>query len=520
MKNLNHILGRTFGKPLMAHQPTVETIIRYLDARVRGEAAVVEVGAKETAIEARGPGDPNSKKGYYVTGDGIAVLTIEGPLLTKGAFISADCSHMTGYDDIRSDFRDAVDDSAIKGILLEMDSPGGQVGGLFDLCEEIVAARKVKPIYAISSEDAFSAAYAIASCAEKVYVTQTAGVGSIGVIAMHLDQSGFDAKLGLKYTAIHAGAKKNWLSAHEPLAKDAKDEVQDEIDRIYGMFCKLVSTNRGIAMKAVVATEAGVFYGENGVTAGLADEIGTIEDALGALAQEIAGKPKAPGMAASVSIPNSTQEAESMAKKTEADDAVKLNSAKADMDEEECMEDDETGAKGSADPDDDEEDDDEEDDDEEDDAPEPPKKTKKAKAAVSAALVGAVRIGGADAEAVAELCELAGRPELTSRFIRYAKKGASLGDIRKKLQAIRQGDAAAAPNVQNLIGRAGGNGLTIDAILSQCSARALESGRTKEQEFTRTLQANPALYDQYLSVERPAFQAAIRKANPGRFAGR
>ena len=82
--------------------------------------------------------------------------------------------------------------------------------------------RKEKPIYAIANDAAFSAAYAIASSAERLFVTSTGGVGSVGVIAIHVDQSGFDEKVGRKYTAVFAGAKKNDFNPHEPLSDSAR----------------------------------------------------------------------------------------------------------------------------------------------------------------------------------------------------------------------------------------------------------------------------------------------------------
>ena len=56
---------------------------------------------------------------------------------------------------------DARDDPGIRGILLDVDSPGGEVGGLFDLADEVYAVREQKPCYAIANDEAFSAAYAI-----------------------------------------------------------------------------------------------------------------------------------------------------------------------------------------------------------------------------------------------------------------------------------------------------------------------------------------------------------------------
>jgi len=71
----------------------------------------------------------------------------------------------------------ARDDSAVDALLLDIDSPGGESSGVFD-----------KPVWAVANDMAFSAAYALASAADKLFVSRTGGVGSIGVIAMHVDQ--------------------------------------------------------------------------------------------------------------------------------------------------------------------------------------------------------------------------------------------------------------------------------------------------------------------------------------------
>lgn len=82
-------------------------------------------------------------------------------------------------------------------------------------------ATAVKPIWAVANDAAFSAAYAIAA-AQRVIVTETGGVGSIGVIALHIDQSVQDANDGYRYTAITAGSHKNDFSPHEPLSDVAR----------------------------------------------------------------------------------------------------------------------------------------------------------------------------------------------------------------------------------------------------------------------------------------------------------
>ena len=98
-------------------------------------------------------------------------------------------SGMTGYDGIRQSFLTAISDPEVSGICLDIDSPGGEVAGCFDLVDEIYHARGSKPIHAILTENAYSAAYAIASAADRIHVPRTGGVGSVGVIVIHCDWS-------------------------------------------------------------------------------------------------------------------------------------------------------------------------------------------------------------------------------------------------------------------------------------------------------------------------------------------
>jgi ClpP class serine protease len=107
------------------------------------------------------------------------------------------------------------------------------------------------------------------------------------VIALHVDQSVKDAKDGYRFTAITAGAHKNDYSPHEPLSDTAKTELQGEVDRLYSIFTEHVATMRGLDIEAVRATEAGLYFGSNAVAQGLADGIQTLEDALAEFQQFI-----------------------------------------------------------------------------------------------------------------------------------------------------------------------------------------------------------------------------------------
>ncbi|WP_264704655.1 S49 family peptidase [Wolbachia endosymbiont (group B) of Apotomis betuletana] len=213
-------------------------------------------------------------KHFHINPKGIAIIRIYG-VLTKKTEAFDHILDMTSYENIHEEIESALGDKSIETILLDIDSPGGEVNGVFDLADFIYESRAKKRIIAMANDDAYSAAYAIASSAEKVFVSRTSGVGSIGVIASHIDQSGFDERQGIKYTTIFAGSRKNDLNPHEPMTSESLGSLQKEVDRLYEMFVQLIARNRGLSIEKIRSTEAGLYFGEKAVEIGLADGVTT-----------------------------------------------------------------------------------------------------------------------------------------------------------------------------------------------------------------------------------------------------
>jgi signal peptide peptidase SppA len=180
---------------------------------------------------------------------------------------------MTGYDGIRHAFLSALADPDIKAICLDVESPGGEVAGCFDLVDEIYQARGIKPVHAILTECAYSAAYAIASAADRIVVPRTGGVGSIGVIVMHVDWSQQLQKDGLKVTIITYGDRKAETNPYVPLSDTARESLQAEVDAMGKLFVDTVARNRGISDDVIRKTQAACFMAPEGVRLGLADAV-------------------------------------------------------------------------------------------------------------------------------------------------------------------------------------------------------------------------------------------------------
>lgn len=255
-------------------------------------------------LRSYGPGDKGrERKPYFITEDGIAVIEVIGPLVKRqsGEFLSGG---PTTYGQIEAEFSDAIANLDVKGILFLIDSPGGESVGVLELSDLIYSNRSVKPIFASADGDAFSAAYALASAAQRLYVLKTGGVGSVGSYMMHVDQSGSNAQKGLKVSYIYAGARKIDGTPHAPLSEEAFGVFKGFVDRINDMFIDTVARNRAMKQGAIRSTEAGLFFGSDGVSAGFADEVGTLADALTGLRAAIArsGGNKSSGVASSAAL--------------------------------------------------------------------------------------------------------------------------------------------------------------------------------------------------------------------------
>ncbi len=389
---LPHLASRLYGTPLLIAPPKLEVILAVLGERIGLPHAAIG----NLPVPSQKP-EPVSPSG------GIAVIPIYGTLVRRTAGLEAD-SGLTSYQSLAAMLDAAVAAPEISGILLDIDSPGGEAGGVFDLADRIRAACKKKKVYAVANDHAYSAAYALASSAERVFLTRTGGVGSIGVIAMHVDQSVRDAQAGYCYTTVFAGARKNDLNPHEPISDAGLAFLQAEINRIYGLFTNTVARNRNMTLETVTATEAGLFFAQDAVSAGLADAVGTFDDALTALAEAMTPRllfPISAGASSrSVSATLSTPTPkEKLLMEDPTPDPVPDRAA-----------------------------------DSAEDAP-APRREPVAVATVNAA--GHLPVPGltlADAQEIAELCQLAGCPE---RIAGYLANGTPTASVRRELLSLQ-----------------------------------------------------------------------------------
>jgi signal peptide peptidase SppA len=232
-------------------------------------------------------------------GSGIAVLPIMGTLVQRASMLEQ-ASGATSCEQIGALFAQALADPGIGTILLNIDSPGGNVNGIPELAAQIADGAKQKRVVAVANSLAASAAYWLASQAESLYVTPSGMVGSIGVIAAHEDISGLLDRAGVTMSLITAGKFKGEMNPFMPLSDEDRAATQQQVDYYYGLFTRAVAHGRGTTAGAVQAGmgQGRVVNAPDAVRLGMADGIKTVDQVLAALANGRLARPDRPAAVA------------------------------------------------------------------------------------------------------------------------------------------------------------------------------------------------------------------------------
>jgi capsid assembly protease len=524
VKHLAHVASRFLNAPLMIHPPKLEVIIKAIGPRlgISPDAVLAPRVPMDATVTLMSRYTEAGDERDYSVFDGIAVIPVQGTLLKKESFMSA-WSGSSSYEQIQRQMADAVGDAGVSAVLLDIDSPGGETAGCFDLADYIFSARKEKPVWAVANDIALSAAYAIASSASVIYLNRTGAVGSIGVYALHLDQSGFDKELGVKYTYVFAGDRKVDGNPHEPLSEQAFGDIQDEVDREYGIFTETVARNRKASKKEVVATQAAVLWADNAIPL-LADKVGTFDDAMNALREVIGGSSsvKRAGKATSqlstgTASPQAAQAASLTKGESEMPEVdVQAAAAKKDGEPEEKKqgkkpdETQECDNKSKKEKEDGEED-------EQDGAEGKKGKAKEKEEGKKAASV--VSISGeplkamraeSDIQAIAALCKMAGKPEQAAEFLmKKNSKGEhmSVAEVSEALTAARVAESESHMISSHVNPNAGSGGVAELEAQAQSFARqnrgqvtqamyvnGVTTKVTKERAYAAMLEEHPEAY--------------------------
>lgn len=246
---------------------------------------------------------------------GVAVLQVHGPFASRGQV--EECGYLPGYDDLEASFAEVLSDRRVTAIVMDVDSPGGDVPRLEETCRRIEAAIAAsgKPVLAWVDELAASAAYRIACMAEQIFTPPAGRLGSIGTLAVHWDESQALAAAGVKPTIVRSPAGKAAGHPAEPLSDVGLARLQQLVAESDAAFVNAVSAARAIEPAALLDLDGALRSGEAAVQAGLADGVDTLEGVIALAAARAALNPK-PASAATTTpaggAPAQAQEAASV----------------------------------------------------------------------------------------------------------------------------------------------------------------------------------------------------------------
>lgn len=277
MKHSN-IIDFLSGSVWMATESHVETIRAVADSVISG----TNPHLREQFVARQGDVEPTpyEKAGIRIE-RGVAVYPIHGTIIPKATLMS-NYSGGTSAEDIRRNMKTLAADSSVHTIVLDIDSNGGSVNGVDSAASAVRKARKSKRVLAVANYNMNSAAYWIGSAAEKVFVTPTSSIGSIGVISVLQMLPEEDRK---RFTVIRSVPGKADANPYEPLTESARKKLQADVDKIHAAFVQAISLNRNISMEqAEQLADGHVDLGADAVESGLADAVvDSVDDVLASI---------------------------------------------------------------------------------------------------------------------------------------------------------------------------------------------------------------------------------------------
>lgn len=275
MHNKSHVLQAFVDSPWAILPSKLIVLGEVVIRHVNGE----KLTAEEIEARIHGASRPADRRVQSV-----AVLPLFGTIFPR-ANLMTDISGATSAERFGAQFAELVNDPSVGAIVLDVNSPGGQINGVPELSTAIFEARGKKPIVAVSNHQMASAAYWIASAADEIVVAPSGDVGSIGVFSVHQDISKQLEADGVSTTLIRAGKYKAEANPYAALTEEARAHIQSRVDDAYNWFVEAVARNRGVKTATVRDGfgEGRMVSADQAVSLGMADRVGTLDETVARL---------------------------------------------------------------------------------------------------------------------------------------------------------------------------------------------------------------------------------------------
>lgn len=268
-KTYDHLVGFALSSPWAVEREMLAIIASILSRHIAGDTNVQDVKALGNRRELVAPTA------------GVGLLPMHGVIAPRMNMFS-EMSGGTTFEAATRDLRALVDDKTVGTIVLDWDSPGGNVQGATEFAREMLKARTVKPVISQVHYRMCSAAYWVGACATEIVAAPSAVVGAVGVYSIHNDLSDALKALGVKRTYLSKGKHKVDGNETEPLTEETRARFLDEMEIPYAAFLKDVAAGRGVPVASVRAGfgEGRAVQADEALSLGMIDRIATLDETL------------------------------------------------------------------------------------------------------------------------------------------------------------------------------------------------------------------------------------------------
>jgi signal peptide peptidase SppA len=258
-------------------------------AMIRGIAAgTVALELDDEAFRAKAAAASFRERLGAVRAGNVEIIPVHGVITQRYTWLTW-LLDGTALEWLREAIREAIADSDVAAVVLDIDSPGGSVDGLPEFGADLRAMRESggKPIVSVVDPMMASAALWIGAQASEVVLTPSGMAGSVGVVMIHVDESRWLDAAGLTITLIHSGEFKVEGNPFEPLGDEALARLQVESDHYYGMFIGELAKGRGVPASAVRDDfgQGRMLLPAEAMAAGMIDKVDTLENTVRRLAR-------------------------------------------------------------------------------------------------------------------------------------------------------------------------------------------------------------------------------------------
>lgn len=292
-KELQQLRAQLFNQPWAIHSPAFYSLLDVTSNREAFDAAEPADVRAQLGINEEYPNETR-----YI--GNVAVISLQGVLVDRVDRIRMRYFGEHSYQVFERDFKAAIDNSQVRGVLILCNSPGGSAAGCTRAAELVYRARGTKPIHAYCHFMTASACYYVAAASDRITTHADSMIGSIGTIYVHTEYSAALDEFGIKPTVITHGERKGDGNPYEPLTDGARAALQRMVSSYGEPFERDVARYRGVSLDTVREQygQGEAFRGDVALTRGLVDAIvPNFDAALAALTTLAGGSPGATGTA-------------------------------------------------------------------------------------------------------------------------------------------------------------------------------------------------------------------------------